>query len=55
MAGNESPSTQQFKVLENILRRAPERQGLRLHKSWAKDSRAIGYGKYKLSNATDSS
>jgi hypothetical protein len=47
MAGMYPPAPSQFKVLENRLRRAAERQGLRLHKSRAKDPRSIGYGKYK--------
>lgn len=39
---------QDRKVLENRLRRAAERQGLRLEKSRLRDRRAIGYGTYQL-------
>jgi hypothetical protein len=39
---------QEYKVLENRLRRAAERQGLRLEKSRARDPRAIDYGTYHL-------
>jgi hypothetical protein len=39
---------QDYKVLENRLRRAAERQGLRLEKSRARDPRAIDYGTYQL-------
>jgi hypothetical protein len=41
-------TTQEYKVLENRLRRAANRQGLRLEKSRARDPRAIGYGTYHL-------
>jgi hypothetical protein len=37
-----------YKVYENRLRRAAERQGLRLEKSRRRDSRAIDYGTYRL-------
>ena len=36
------------KARENRLRRAAERQGLRLMKSRRRDPRAIGYGTYML-------
>lgn len=36
------------KVRENRLRRAAERQGLRLEKSRRRDPRALGYGTYQL-------
>jgi hypothetical protein len=39
---------QDYKVLENRLRRAAARQGLKLEKSRARDPRAIGYGTYQL-------
>jgi hypothetical protein len=35
-------------VLENRMRRAAERQGLRLEKSRARDPNAIDYGTYQL-------
>jgi hypothetical protein len=41
-------SDQDYKVLENRIRRAAARQGLRLEKSRARDPRAIGYGTYQL-------
>lgn len=41
-------SAQDYKVVENRLRRAAERQGLRLEKSRLRDPRAIGYGTYRL-------
>lgn len=41
---------QQRKVLQNRLRRAAERQGLRLEKSRLRDPRAIGYGTYQLTD-----
>lgn len=41
-------SDQDRKVFENRLRRAAERQGLRLEKSRLRDVRAIGYGTYQL-------
>lgn len=41
-------SAQDYKVAENRLRRAAERQGLRLEKSRLRDPRAIGYGTYQL-------
>lgn len=45
---------QDYKVLENRLRRAAARQGLRLEKSRLRDHRAIGYGTYQLvDDATD--
>lgn len=43
---------QQFKVLENRLRRMATRQGLRLSKSRSRDTRALDYGTYGLANAT---
>ncbi len=43
-------STGDVKVLENRLRRAAERQGLRLEKSRARDPRALTYGTYWLVN-----
>jgi hypothetical protein len=39
---------QEVKVRENRLRRAAERQGLRLVKSRRRDPRAFDYGKYML-------
>jgi hypothetical protein len=44
-------SAQQRKVLENRLRRAADRQGLRLEKSRLRDPRAIGYGTFVLTDA----
>lgn len=41
-------TTQQFKVLENRIRRAAERQGLRLEKSRARDPHAVDFGTYRL-------
>jgi hypothetical protein len=41
-------SDQDRKVLENRLRRAAGRQGLRLEKSRLRDPRAIGYGTFRL-------
>lgn len=46
----ESMTDQQRKVLENRLRRAADRQGLRLEKSRLRDPRAIGYGTYRLTH-----
>jgi hypothetical protein len=42
------PTDQEVKVQENRLRRAAERQGLRLVKSRRRDPRAFDYGKYML-------
>ena len=42
---------QEYKVRENRLRRAAERQGLRLQKSRARDPRALGFGTYQLVDA----
>jgi hypothetical protein len=42
---------QQRKVLENRLRRAADRQGMRLEKSRLRDPRAIGYGTFMLTDA----
>jgi hypothetical protein len=42
------PTEQEVKVKENRLRRAAERQGLRLVKSRRRDPRAFDYGKYML-------
>ena len=39
---------QQYKVLENRLRRAAARQGLRLEKSHARDPQALTHGTYCL-------
>lgn len=39
---------QEYKVLENRIRRAAERQGLRLEKSRARDPRAVTYRTYQL-------
>ena len=48
-------SDSDVKVLENRLRRAAERQGLRLEKSRSRDPRALTYGTYRVvDNATDS-
>ena len=41
-------TVQEYKVLENRLRRAAERQGFRLEKSRRRDPRAIDYGTYAL-------
>lgn len=41
-------TAQDYKVLENKLRRAAERQGFRLEKSRARDPRAISHGTYQL-------
>jgi hypothetical protein len=41
----------QLKVLENRLRRAADRQGLRLEKSRLRDPRAIGYGTFMLTKS----
>jgi hypothetical protein len=41
-------TTQDYKVLENKLRRAAERQGFRLEKSRVRDPRAISHGSYQL-------
>jgi hypothetical protein len=38
----------QYKILENRLRHAAARQGLRLAKSRRRDPRALGYGSYML-------
>lgn len=38
----------EYKIYENRLRRAAQRQGLALQKSRARDPRAIGYGTYQL-------
>ncbi len=43
---------QQVKVIENRLRRAAQRQGLRLVKSPRRDTRALDYGTYMLVHAT---
>jgi hypothetical protein len=43
-----SLTEQEFKVLENRLRRAAARQGLKLEKSRARDPRALGFGTYRL-------
>jgi hypothetical protein len=43
-------TAQQRKVAENRLRRAAERQGLRLEKSRLRDPRALGYGTYQLTD-----
>lgn len=42
----------EFKVFENRLRRAAERQGLRLEKSRRRDPNAIDYGRYALTDPT---
>jgi hypothetical protein len=47
-ASSEARLTDADKVRENRLRRAAERQGLRLRKSRARDPRAIGHGTYML-------
>jgi hypothetical protein len=44
----EAMTEQDYKVLENRLRRAAARQGLRLEKSRARDPRAVEYGTYQL-------
>lgn len=43
-------SDQEHKVAENRLRRAAARQGLRLEKSRARDTRALTYGTYQLTD-----
>ncbi|MDN5771128.1 MAG: hypothetical protein L0H24_09570 [Microlunatus sp.] len=43
-------TTDPEKVRVNRLRRAAQRQGLRLEKSRSRDPRAIGYGTYHLVN-----
>ena len=40
------------KVRENRIRRMADRRGYRLMKSRRKDPRGIGYGKYKVLDAT---
>lgn len=40
----------EYKVLENRLRRAADRQGLALHKSRRRDPRAIDYLSYVLTD-----
>lgn len=42
----------EFKVFENRLRRAAERQGLRLEKSRRRDPNAIDFGRYALIDPT---
>jgi hypothetical protein len=42
------PTDREVKVKENRLRRAAERQGLRLVKSRRRDPRALDFGKYML-------
>jgi hypothetical protein len=42
----------EYKALENRLRRASDRQGLRLEKSRARDPRALTYGTYQLVQVT---
>jgi hypothetical protein len=44
----EAMSETEYKVLENRLRRAADRQGLRIVKSRRRDPRAIDYGSYWL-------
>lgn len=44
-------NNQDRKVLENRLRRAADRQGLRLEKSRLRDPRAIGFGTYMLTES----
>lgn len=43
-------SDREYKVLENRLRRAADRQGLQLKKSRARDPRALTYGTYMLTD-----
>ncbi|MBY0287495.1 MAG: hypothetical protein K2X52_10135 [Mycobacteriaceae bacterium] len=45
---------QEYKVLENRLRRSADRQGLRLEKSRSRDPRATDYGTYHLVDASTS-
>jgi hypothetical protein len=40
------------KVRENRARRAADRQGLRLERSRRRDPRALGYGTYRLTDAS---
>jgi hypothetical protein len=47
-------TAQQYKVLENRLRAAAKRQGLRLEKSRRRDPRAYDYGTYMLLDAATS-
>lgn len=44
------PTNNEDKIRENRLRRAAERQGLRLEKSRRRDPRASEYGTYHLVN-----
>jgi hypothetical protein len=48
-------SDQDRKVLENRLRRAADRQGLRLEKSRLRDPLAIGYGTFMLTDVATNS
>jgi hypothetical protein len=43
-------SATEFKTYENRLRRAADRQGLRLEKARVRDPRAIDHGTYRLVN-----
>jgi hypothetical protein len=43
-------SEREYKTYESRLRRAAERQGLRLQKSRARDPRAVDHGTYQLVN-----
>lgn len=45
-------TAKEYKVMENRLRRAADRQGLRLEKSRARDPRAITYGTYMILDAS---
>jgi hypothetical protein len=45
-------TAEEYKVLENRLRRAADRQGFRLEKSRARDPRALTYGTYQLVQVT---
>lgn len=46
----ENMTDQDYKVLENRLRRAAQRQGYRLEKSRLRDPFAVGYGTYQIRN-----
>jgi hypothetical protein len=48
MTTNTPPGITDGKIRENRLRRAADRQGLRLHKSNRRDPNALGYGLWAL-------
>jgi hypothetical protein len=51
----EAMTPEQFKVYENRLRRAADRQGYKLEKSRRRDERAITYQSYRLVDLLDGS